>query len=135
MEQEKGSLDRRSFLKAAASTGAAFVGSQALSAQQAERSATAAAPAQTDAPTIVEITSDEKHGSDFMMDVLKPLGFEYVTINPHSDSGGLQESIINYTGNKSPELITCLHEEVAVAMAMRRRPPPVMRRPPRRPAP
>jgi acetolactate synthase I/II/III large subunit len=116
MDQEKGSLDRRSFLKAAATTGAAFVGSQALSAQQAERSATAA-PAQTDAPTVVEITSDEKHGSDFMMDVLKPLGFEYVTINPHSDSGGLQESIINYTGNTSPELITCLHEEVAVAMA------------------
>src|SRR5690349_24335047 len=52
-----------------------------------------------------------------MMDVLKPLGFEYVTINPHSDSGGLQESIINYTGNKSPELLTCLHEEVAAAMA------------------
>ena len=51
------------------------------------------------------------------MDVLKPLGFEYVTINPHSDSGGLQESIINYTGNRNPELITCLHEEIAVAIA------------------
>jgi len=116
VHQEKGSVDRRSFLKAAATSGAAFVGSQALGAQQAEQAATAA-PAQADAPTVVEITNDEKHGSDFMMDVLKPLGFEYVTINPHSDSGGLQESIINYTGNKSPELITCLHEEVAVAMA------------------
>ena len=49
--------------------------------------------------------------------VLKPLDFEYMTINPHSDSAGLQESVINYTGNKNPELITCLHEEVAVAMA------------------
>jgi acetolactate synthase-1/2/3 large subunit len=116
MDQEKGSLDRRSFLKAAATTGAALVGSQALGAQQAERPATGA-PAQADAPTVVEVLNDEKHGSDFMMDVLKPLGFEYVTINPHSDSGGLQESIINYTGNKNPELITCLHEEIAVAMA------------------
>ena len=52
------------------------------------------------------------------MDVLKPLGFEYITINPHSDSGGLQESIINYTGqSQTPELITCLHEEIAVAIA------------------
>ena len=65
MHQEKGSVDRRSFLKAAATSGAAFVGSQALGAQQAEQAATAA-PAQADAPTVVEITNDEKHGSDFM---------------------------------------------------------------------
>ena len=52
-----------------------------------------------------------------MMDVIKPLGFEYMSINPHSSSRGLQESIINYSGNRDPELITCLHEEAAVAMA------------------
>jgi acetolactate synthase-1/2/3 large subunit len=115
-EHEKRSVDRRSFLKAAATGGAAFVGAQALSADAAQRP-DAARPVQAEAPTVVEIVNEEKHGSDFMMDVLKPLGFEYVTINPHSDSGGLQESIINYTGNKNPELITCLHEEIAVAMA------------------
>ena len=111
---EKSSVDRRSFLKAAASSGAALVaGAQAMAAQQAERvSATAAAT-----PADVEVVDEGRPGSDFMMDVLKPLGFEYVTVNPHSDSGGLQESIINYTGNRNPELITCLHEEAAVAMA------------------
>jgi len=111
---EKSSVDRRSFLKAAASSGAALVaGAQAMAAQQAERvSATAAAT-----PADVEAVDEGRPGSDFMMDVLKPLGFEYVTVNPHSDSGGLQESIINYTGNRNPELITCLHEEAAVAMA------------------
>ena len=41
-DQERASLDRRSFLKAAATGGAALVGSQALTAQQAERPATAA---------------------------------------------------------------------------------------------
>ena len=80
-DHENTSLDRRSFLKAAATGGAALVGSQALGAQQAERPATAAS-AQADASTVVEIVNDERPGSDFMMDVLKPLGFEYITINP-----------------------------------------------------
>lgn len=112
---KKNSFDRRSFLKVAAGSGAALVASaQAMNAQQTERAAGATAPA---APAEVEVSSGDKPGSDFMMDVLKPLGFEYVTLNPHSDSRGLQESIINYTGNRNPELITCLHEEAAVAMA------------------
>ena len=114
-EQDKSSVDRRSFLKAAATGGAAFVSSQALGAEPSQRDA--AVPAQAETPAVVEIVNDERPGSDFMMDVLKPLGFEYITINPHSDSGGLQESIINYTGNHNPELITCLHEEAAVAIA------------------
>jgi acetolactate synthase I/II/III large subunit len=110
------SVDRRSFLKAAATGGAAFVGAQAVGAEPPQQPDTAGSP-QAEAPAAIEIVNDERPGSDFMMDVLKPLGFEYVTINPHSDSGGLQESIINYTGNKNPELITCLHEEIAVAIA------------------
>jgi acetolactate synthase-1/2/3 large subunit len=114
-KQNKSSVDRRSFLKAAASSGAALVaGAQTLSAQQVERASAAPAPApEPDA----EVQSEGRPGSDFMVDVLQPLGFEYMTVNPHSDSGGLQESIINYTGNRNPELITCLHEEAAVAMA------------------
>lgn len=112
-EQDKSPLDRRSFLKAAATSGAALVGAQALGAQQAE----AAPAAQAEPAAVVQVLGEDRFGSDFMMDVLKPLGFDYVTINPHSDSGGLQESMINYTGNTSPELITCLHEEIAVAMA------------------
>ncbi len=107
------SVDRRSFLKAAATSGAAFVaGAQSLSAQ-----VSGVTDAGTSAAPEVEIVSDGKPGSDFMMDVLKPFDFEFMTINSHSDSRGLQESVINYTGNKNPELITCLHEEVAVAMA------------------
>jgi acetolactate synthase-1/2/3 large subunit len=111
---EQNSVDRRSFLKVAASSGAALVASaQALAAQQVERTAATASAA----PADVQAAGAEKPGSDFMMDVLQPLGFEYMTLNPHSDSRGLQESVINYTGNKNPELITCLHEEIAVAMA------------------
>src|SRR5215217_7517877 len=60
---------------------------------------------------------NQRSGSDFMVDVLKSLGFEYVAANPGSSFRGLHESIINYGGNTAPELITCMHEESAVAMA------------------
>ena len=52
-----------------------------------------------------------------MADVLKSLDFEYVAANPGSSFRGLHESFINYGGNKSPELLTCCHEESSVAMA------------------
>src|SRR5260370_19986347 len=29
----------------------------------------------------------------------------------------MQESLVNYGGNKAPELLTCMHEEAAIAMA------------------
>ena len=59
----------------------------------------------------------ENPGSDFMLDVLKTLGLEYATTNPGSSFQGLHESIINYGANARPELLTCCHEESAVAMA------------------
>ena len=52
-----------------------------------------------------------------MVDVLKKIGFEYAAINPGSTFQGLHESLINYGKNTAPELLTCLHEEAAVAMA------------------
>ena len=54
--------------------------------------------------------------SDFMVDVIKSLGIEYVASNPGSSFRGLHESIVNYGGNSQPEFLTCLHEESAVAM-------------------
>jgi thiamine pyrophosphate-dependent acetolactate synthase large subunit-like protein len=52
-----------------------------------------------------------------MVDVIKSLGFEYAAANPGSSFRGLHESLINYGGNASPELLTCCHEESSVAMA------------------
>ncbi len=54
--------------------------------------------------------------SDFMVDVLKSLPIDYVATMPGSTFRGLHESLVNYGGNKAPELLTCLHEEVAVGM-------------------
>ena len=59
----------------------------------------------------------DRTGSDFMVDVLKALGFEYVCAVAGSSFRALHESVINYGGNKNPEFLTCLHEEQSVAMA------------------
>lgn len=37
-------------------------------------------------------------------------------LNPGATTRAIHESIVNYGGNKAPELITCCHEEIAVAM-------------------
>jgi acetolactate synthase-1/2/3 large subunit len=58
-----------------------------------------------------------KPGSDFMVDVIRSLGIEYCAANAGSSFRGLHESIVNYGGNKMPELLTCLHEESSAAMA------------------
>ena len=55
--------------------------------------------------------------SDLMVYLLNELGVEYAPLNPGATTRGLHESMVNYGGNKMPELITCCHEELAVAMA------------------
>jgi thiamine pyrophosphate-dependent acetolactate synthase large subunit-like protein len=101
---KKQSVGRRAFLGRAA-TGVAALVSSGSEAQ--EQLSTAAPESQTTA----------RPGADFMTDVVKSLGFEYVCANPGSSFRGLHESIVNYGGNRNPELITCCHEESAVAMA------------------
>src|SRR5438093_11793525 len=115
-EEEKNSgqspVDRRKFLQMAAST-AAMVGSSttAMSAQQTTPALADVAVNDTGALPPV------RAGSDFMLDVIKSLGFEYVAANPGSSYRSLHESTINYGMNRNPELLTCLHEEAAVAIA------------------
>ena len=68
-------------------------------------------------PARLDVYTTDRPGSDFMLEVIRTLGFEYVCANPGSSFRGLHESFVNYGGNKSPELLTCCHEESSVAMA------------------
>ena len=117
------SFGRRGFLKGAAAAAALpIAGVPAAEAQQAADARSSGAPlmskaAETQTPPNVEVLTDARPGSDFMVDIFKSLGFEYICANPGSSFRGLHESIINYGNNKNPELITCCHEESAVAMA------------------
>ena len=100
-------MERRDFLKSAA---AATAGAATVVAQAAETKA----KAEKLLPGDIVI---ERPGSDFMVDVIKTLGFDYVATNPGPSFRSLHESIVNYGGNRKPELLTCLHEESAVGMA------------------
>ena len=114
MRKSRSISDRRDFLKLAATGAAAIVAGDAVAAQQSE---TSAPRATAGAASEAEPLSVIRAGSDFMLDVIKSLGFEYVAANPGSSYRSLHESTINYGGNRNPELLTCLHEEASVAMA------------------
>src|SRR6204780_2903575 len=116
--------NRRRFLKGAAASAAALAAgtSPAAAQQPASRrvtppSASALAEETGAVSSSVEVLTADRPGADFMVDVLKSLGFEYICANPGSSFRALHESIVNYGGNKAPELITCCHEEQSVAMA------------------
>jgi thiamine pyrophosphate-dependent acetolactate synthase large subunit-like protein len=56
-------------------------------------------------------------GSDAIAKLLRTFEIPYVCINPGSSFRGLHDSLVNYNGNTQPQIIVCLHEEHAVAMA------------------
>ena len=118
MSSDKTPVDRRGFLKGAAA-GAALAAQAPLAAQVRTAVPMAAKPAEPAHETSprAEVLTNERPGSDFMLDVIKSLGIEYAAANPASSCRGLHESMINYGSNKNPELLTCCHEESSVGMA------------------
>ncbi len=101
-------IDRRAFLKSAAAISTTIAAST-VAAQQSNSEKKETAP------------SGEKvigrPGSDFMVDVIKSIGIDYIASNPASSFRSLHESIVNYGGNRKPEFLTCMHEESSVAIA------------------
>lgn len=118
-------LKRRGFFGAVAA-GAAGTAA-ALGAARADETPAAPAPgvappsaaatAAETAPPLAEAKLVGRSGSDYMVDVLRSLPLDYVSTMPGSTFRGLHESIVNYGMNEGPELLTCLHEEIAVGMA------------------
>jgi acetolactate synthase-1/2/3 large subunit len=58
-----------------------------------------------------------RYGSDLAVDALNRLGYRYLPMNPGSSFRGFHDSIVNYGGNTAPQLLLCLHEEIAVSLA------------------
>jgi acetolactate synthase-1/2/3 large subunit len=108
----KNTVNRRNFLKGAAA-GTAML----IAPVEATRAAAAgAADTGSNGSLSLEVQTMDRSGSDFMIDVIKSLGIEYVFANPANTFRAFHESLINYGGNKNPELITCMHEEQAAGM-------------------
>jgi thiamine pyrophosphate-dependent acetolactate synthase large subunit-like protein len=56
-------------------------------------------------------------GSDVVADFLREADVRYLALNPGASYRGLHDSLVNYLGAEDPEILMCLHEEHAVAIA------------------
>jgi thiamine pyrophosphate-dependent acetolactate synthase large subunit-like protein len=56
-------------------------------------------------------------GSDALAEILSRLDLRYLALVPGSSYRGLHDSLVNYGGNRDPQMLVCLHEEHAVAIA------------------
>lgn len=61
-------------------------------------------------------TAEQTWGSDYIADLLKAYGFEFVSFNPGASFRGLEESIVNYNRN-TPQVIETPHEGLSVSIA------------------
>lgn len=56
-------------------------------------------------------------GSDPIAGLLRALDFDYIALTPGASFRGLHDSLVNHLGNTRPEMLLCIHEEHAVAIA------------------
>jgi thiamine pyrophosphate-dependent acetolactate synthase large subunit-like protein len=56
-------------------------------------------------------------GSDVAAETLRALDVPYIALNPGASYRGLHDSLVNHLGNARPQMLLCLHEEHAVAIA------------------
>src|SRR3954454_20661839 len=72
-------------------------------------------PAEIEVP--VPSTGAGRWGSDVAADVIRSLDIPYIALNPGASFRGLHDSLVNHLGNRAPQMLLCLHEEHAVAIA------------------
>ena len=56
-------------------------------------------------------------GSDVVAETLRALQVPFIALNPGASYRGLHDSLVNHLGNVQPQMLLCLHEESAVAIA------------------
>ena len=117
-DRAEGPVSRRNFLSGGVAAGAAFgLGSAATGAAAESTDPAGSAVRKVGAVPAHDLPAEQQSpekgggrqyiiarpGADFMVDVLKTLEIEYVAANPGSTFRGLQESLVNYGGNRKPE--------------------------------
>jgi acetolactate synthase I/II/III large subunit len=117
--------DRRSFLKGAVVAGSAAIATTAAATAQVapprlDSKAATPGPIQIaveTSPPDKDPVTQTTSGGDFMVDVMKTLDIDYAAMTVASSFRGIHEAILNHGKNVKPEILTCPHEEIAVAMA------------------
>jgi thiamine pyrophosphate-dependent acetolactate synthase large subunit-like protein len=59
----------------------------------------------------------DRWGSDRVARIIRQLDLSFLCFNPGASFRGLHDSLINVLGNERPQMLLCLHEENAVAIA------------------
>ena len=67
-------------------------------------------PVETEAVTL-------QWSSDVVAEMLRRLDIEFISLNPGASFRGLHDSLVNYLGNRNPQIILCLHEDHSLAIA------------------
>lgn len=71
----------------------------------------------TDDLSVRNATAATEWGSDAMAEVLCDLGIHYLSLVPGASYRGIHDSVVNVLENRQPQILLCLHEEHAVAIA------------------
>jgi thiamine pyrophosphate-dependent acetolactate synthase large subunit-like protein len=66
---------------------------------------------------IPQVETAAAWGSDSIAELLRALAIPYIALTPGASFRGLHDSLVNFLGNARPELLLCIHEESAVAIA------------------
>ena len=81
-----------------------------------QKAATPQTEARIEQP-VVGADTGQIFGSDVIAEALRAIDLPYLAINPGASFRGLHDSLVNHLGNERPQLLLCLHEEHAVALA------------------
>jgi thiamine pyrophosphate-dependent acetolactate synthase large subunit-like protein len=62
-------------------------------------------------------TEQPQWGSDAVVDLMRAAEIPWISLNPGASFRGLHDSLVNYADERGPQMLVCLHEEHAVALA------------------
>src|SRR6476661_6424628 len=62
-------------------------------------------------------SAEPRYGSDAIALMLREVGVPYLALNPGASYRGLHDSLVNLLGNERPQMLLCLDEESAIAIA------------------
>ena len=76
-----------------------------------------AAPVVADIEKPVPSSGNALFGSDVVADALHDMEIPFIALTPGASFRGFHDSLVNHLGNRAPQMLLCLHEEHAVAVA------------------
>jgi len=68
-------------------------------------------------PVKVDVSPEPAWASDVAAAMLHATGIKYVTLNPGASYRGFHDSLVNFLGNRGPQLLLCLHEDHVISIA------------------